>query len=273
MDVRAFFGGKKKATKVKRVIRVPISKLQEPKAGTKAGVKAIVKKMLDRKVQDKRVGFQVENRVFHNSAISAADCRPLIDQIIPIDSALGNVDQQRNGDKIALKYMRVKGILALSPTAQTSTQTLYVRVLLLAQKDIKVGAQVVAGTVDTAYLLSPDYNTGLGADQIAFSGNTENIYTPINTDKFRVYYDRVFKLCPATNATVQNEMNAVRWSYTFKKSKLPVNLTYDAGNGDWANNFAPFLAIGYAYADGIAPDTVTTKIVSHCDSQLVFEDA
>jgi len=244
-----------------------------PSRAKTEGVKEIVKKMLDRKVQDKRVGFQVENRVFHNSPISGGDCKPLIGQIVPINSAIGNVDQQRIGDKMALKYMRVRGIVALKPDAQVSTQTLLVRVLLLSQKDIKVGSTVNAGNVDAAHLLSPDYNTAPGADQISFAGNTENIYTPINTDKFRVYYDRVFKLCPATNATVQNELNHFRWSYTFKKDRLPANLTFDAGNGDWPNNFAPFLALGYAYADGTAPDLVSTKVVSHCDSQLVFEDA
>lgn len=228
---------------------------------------------MDKKVQDKRIGWAVESNVAHNSGIGPADCKPLVNTIVPIDSTIGNTDQQRLGDKIALKYMRVRGIIALNPEVQNSTQTLYVRVLLLSQKDIKVGSQIVAGNVDTAHLLSPDYATAPGSDQIAYDGQTANTFMPINTDKFRVYYDKVFKLCPATNVTVQNEMNAVRWSYTFKKDKLPTNLTYDAGNGDWANNFAPFLAIGYAYADGTAPDVVTLKIRSHCDSQLVFEDA
>lgn len=240
---------------------------------TRAGVLAIVRKMIDKKIQDKRVGLQVESNVLHNSPIGPADCRPLIPQIAPIDAALGNTDQQRLGDKIRPKSMRVRGILALSPDNQTSTQTLFVRVLLLAQKDIKVGSQVAAGSVDTTHLLSPDYNTAPGADQVAYTGSTPSTFRPVNTDKFRVYYDKVFKLCPATNATVQNEMNCVRWSHTFKKDALPASFTYDNGNGDWVNNFAPFLAIGYAYADGSAPDMIISKVVSHCDSYLTFEDA
>lgn len=265
MDVRNFFGKKSAAKKsAKKATLAP---------KTEVAVKQIVKRAIDRSIQDKRVGFQVEDRVFHNSPISAGDCVPLINQIAPLDSTVGNLDQQRQGDKIRLKNMAVRGILALKPDAQTSTQTLLVRVMLLAQKDIKVGSAVVAGTVDAAHLMAPDYNSAPGADQTNFSGNTVSVYQPINTDKFRVYYDKVFKLCPATNATVQNELNMVRWSYRFSKSKLPANLTFDAGNGDWANNFAPFLAIGYAYADGTAPDLVSTKIVSHCDSYLTFEDA
>lgn len=264
MDVRNFFGKNKKTARAAKT-GLP------PKA--KTAVKAIVKKAIDRGIQDKRVGFTVESAVTHNSGISPADCRPLIDQIGQLDSTVGNLDQQRQGDKIRLKNMLVRGILALNPQAVQTTQSLFVRVMILAQKDIKVGSQIVAGNVDTAHLMSPDYNTGIGADQQPYTGSTLSTLRPINTDKFRVYYDKVFKLSGASNVTVQNEMNCVRWSYKFTKSKLPANLTYDAGNGDWANNFAPFLAIGYAYADGTAPDTVTTKIISHCDAYLTFEDA
>jgi len=268
MDVRKFFGKKKATTTLKR--RGPRQALP-PRA--KTAVKAIVKKAIDRSIQDKRVGFAVESAVSHNSPIGPADCVPLINQIGPLDSTVGNLDQQRQGDKIRLKNMLVRGILALKPEVQTSTQSLLVRVMILSQKDIKTGSSIVAGNVDAAHLLAPDYNTGPGADQQPYTGSTASTFRPINTDKFRVYYDKVFKLCPAQNVTVQNDMNVVRWSYRFSKSKLPANLTYDAGNGDWANNFAPFLAIGYAYADGTAPDTVTTKVISHCDSYLTFEDA
>lgn len=258
----------KQKMKITKVVAVP-----KMKDTTRAGVLAIVRKMLDKKVQDKRVGFAVETNVSHNSAIGPADCRPLLGQIGPIDSAAGNNDQQRLGDKIRPKSLRVRGILALHPDNQTSTQTLLVRVLLLAQKDIKVGSTITAGNVDTSHLLSPDYNTAPGDDQIQYVGATANTFQPINTDKFRVYYDKVFKLCPTTNATVQNDMNVIRWSHTFKKDALPASFTYDAGNGDWANNFAPFLAIGYSYADGSSPDVIITKVKSHCDAYLTFEDA
>lgn len=240
---------------------------------TRAGVLAIVRKMIDKKISDKRVGFTLENAVAHNSPIGAADCIPLVGQIGPIDSAVGNNDQQRLGDKIRPKSLKVRGIIALNPVTQTSTQNLLVRVMLLQEKDIKVGARVAAGAVDTGNLLSPDYNTGLGADQVPYTGSTASTFRPVNTDKFRVYYDKVFKLCPSTNATVENSRNCVQWSYTFKKEKLPATFTFDNGNGDWVNNFAPFLAIGYAYADGTAPDLVVTKIVSTTDSYLTFEDA
>lgn len=245
-----------------------------PKTNMTRNILATVRRMMDKKIEDKRVGFKVEDNVSHNSGIGAADCLPLIDQIAPIDTTAGaNATQQRIGDRIRPKSLKVRGILALKPGQQTSVQPLFVRVLLLAQKDIKVGSRVTGGAVDAAHLLAPDYNSAPGADQQQYTGATACTFMPVNTDKFRVYYDKVFRLCPATNATVQNELSVARWSYTFKKDKLPATFTYDAGNGNWVNNFAPFIAIGYAYADGTAPDTVSTKVVSHVDSLLTFEDA
>lgn len=226
--------------------------------------------MLDKKIEDKSIGFQIENGTPHNGGITAPDCVPLVQQIVPLDAAVGDTSTQRIGDRIKPKSLRVRGVCSLAP-GQSDIKNLYVRILILAQKDVKVGSQVVAGNVDTAHLLKPGYTTTPTSAQAPFDGATHNLYEPINRDKFRVYYDKVFKLCPASNATVENTMGSFRWSYTFKD--LPSALTYDAGNGDWANNFAPFLAVGYVYADGTAPDLVSTRVINTCSSQLVFEDA
>lgn len=226
--------------------------------------------MLDRKIEDKRVGWLLENGTNHNSAIGTADCQPLVQQIVPLDSAAGDTSTQRIGDRIKPKSLRVRGVLSIA-TNQNTTQNLYVRILILAQKDLKVGSSVTAGNVDVNHLLKPALISAPGLVETSFSGETHNIYEPVNTDKFRVYYDKVHLICPASNQTVENTKGSYRWSYTFKE--LPAALTYDAGNGDWANNFAPFCCIGYAYADGTAPDVATTRLKSTYSSMFTFEDA
>lgn len=251
--------------RVTKTVTVP-----KMKDTTRAGVLAIVRKMLDRKIEDKRVGWLLENGVSHNSGIGPADCLPLVQQIVPIDSTTGDTSTQRIGDRLKPKSLRVRGIISVAPD-QGSIQNLYVRVLILAQKDIKVGSSVAAGNVDTAHLLKPAFVSAPGLVEVPFRGDTSDVFAPINTDKFRVYYDKVHKLCPATNATVENTMGSYRWSYTFKD--MPASFSYDAGNGDWANNFAPFCCVGYAYADGTAPDTVSLRIKSTYSSLLTYEDA
>lgn len=258
--------GTKQKVKVTKTVKVP-----KMRATQKAGVLAVVRRMLARNMENKLVGNQIEMNVNHNSPIGGADCRSVIPPIVAIDSASGNTSTQRMGDRIKPKSLTVKGVVSLSPDQLFATSDLYVRVIIASQKDIKLGSQVNGGSVDANRLLRPGFG-GVGNDQVAFAGNTIEVGYPINKDKFRVYYDKVFKLGGRAGAGVEAiPRYSARISYKFKQ--LPSSLTFDEGNGDWANNFAPFLAIGYAYSDGTAPDTVGTRIISNVYSKLEFEDA
>lgn len=224
-------------------------------------------------MENKAIGNIVEANVNHNSSIVAADCLPLIPQISPIDSAAGNTSTQRMGDRIKPKSLKVSGTLALRTGSFVTNQVVYVRVLLLQQKNIKSGGQVAAGGVDIAHLLRPSM-PGVGLAEQPFNGFTINLDYPVNKDLFRVYYDKKFKLGGPGGAVAnpENPSGAVRWSYTFKQGKMPAALTYDDGNGDWANNFAPFYCVGYAYADGTSPD-ITARLTTNTYSHFEYEDA
>lgn len=225
----------------------------------------VAKKVISRNAEDKVAGVPVETNVLHNSGIASADCQPLIMQIPQGVSA-----NQRLGDRIRPKTLRVRGVIGVNPEAQfTTSKEVYVRVMLLAQKDLKTGTQILASAVDAGALLRAGYG-GTG-DAITFTGITNNVLMPINTNLFRVYYDRQFKLdlCLTDPGKTTHTR---QWSYTFTKKHLPASLFFDEGNGDWPNNFAPFVAIGYAYADGTAPDIVTTNIITNTWAQLSFED-
>lgn len=228
---------------------------------------ALVKRMINKDTENKSVGYQVENAVLHNSPITSADCEPLIGEI-----AQGTDQFNRIGDVIRPKSLVVRGTLALNSSSITGgfTQTpLRVRVMILAQKDIKVGQQVLSGGVDTVHLLEPNLDVANEAD---FSGATINALFPVNKDLFRVYYDRTFTLCgPSADSHEAVTKYMASWSYRFKK--LPSTLHFDNGNGDYPNNFAPFLAIGYSYPDGSSPDTLTRRLVSTAYARLEFEDA
>lgn len=228
----------------------------------------VAKRVISRRAEDKVTGSPVEADVLHNSAIGSADCEPVIMQI-----AQGVDSSMRVGDRVTPKSLHVKGVLALNPAVESSvTQTIYARVVILAQKDIKSGAEILSGGVDAGALLRAGY--GSSGNEIQFTGVTQQLNMPINTELFRVYMDRTFKLITqSTGGNPQaNPHDSVRWSYTFTKKHLPSSFHFDEGNGNWPNNFAPFVAIGYAYADGTAPDTITTELISNVYTQLKFED-
>lgn len=265
-------GYKKTATggymKVTKKVKVP-----KMKDTTKAGVLAVVRRMIARNMENKLIGWPVELNVDHNRSITAPDCYPLIQQIAPIDSAVGNTSQQRMGDRIKPKSLRVKGVTSFTPESCNTSQNVYVRVVIAAQKSIKVGSQVAAGNVAAAQLLRPGY-TGAGNDQVPFSGSTIDLNAPINKDLFRVYYDKTFKLTTAVvsgGGVEQQPLYSHRWSYKFKQ--LPSALTFDEANGNWPNNFAPFVAMGYAFSDGTLDALTFTRLRQNVSSFLEFEDA
>jgi len=232
----------------------------------KAQTLALVKRMISKDTENKSVGFIVENAVAHNSSIGPSDCSPLVGEIPQ------GVDQfNRIGDKIKPKSLTIRGTLALNGgiTGGYTQVPLRVRVLVLAQKDIKVGAQIQSGSVDTSHLLEPNIAV---ANEVDFSGATVNALFPVNKDLFRVYYDKTFTLCgPEPEGVEAINRFTASWSYRFKQ--LPSSFAFDNGNGDWVNNFAPFLCIGYSYPDGSSPDSLTRRLISTAYARLEYEDA
>lgn len=258
-----------KGKKVKVTKTVRPAKMSDP---LKAGVLAVVRRMIDRNTEEKMAGSLVELNVDHNSPIGSADCQPIVREIRPVDTAAGNTSCQRIGDRIKPKSLKVSGVLSINPEQGTAQQgDIYARVIIASQKDIKVGQVVDGGGVDVGSLLRPALD-GVGQDQVAFTGLTQDLLHPINLNKFKVYYDKTFKFSMTKTLSQDTWDNySKRWSYTFKE--LPASFTFDEGNGNWVNNFAPFVAIGYAYSDGTAPDTLQTKLISNTYSILKFEDA
>lgn len=227
--------------------------------------------MLAKNIENKRIGNTIEYSVQHNSPIGSADCKAIVPAIPPIGAGGGvTSNSQRIGDRVKPKALVVKGVVSLQ-LATPVQRDVYVRVIIAAQKSIKVGAQVNAGNVDTDHLLRPSY-PGAGLDQAPFSGYTMDLEYQVNKDLFHVYMDKIIKLHACAEGGVESlGRYSARWSYKFKK--LPSTFTFDEGTGDWPNNFAPFHAIGYAYSDGTAPDTVATPLVNNTYSYLEFEDA
>lgn len=233
-------------------------------APTKKAVTAIVKRQIARQTENKVVGFNLEQNVIHNSSIADADVVPILGSILEGTSSL-----QRIGDRVKPKRLTVRGIVGLNPENNPNNKPMIVSVYILACKDKKTNALVQAGA-GMADLLKPNIN---GTEQVPFDGTTLRNTYPVNTEKFRVYYQKKFRIAPGTLATGTREYDFFRWGYTFKQSKMPASLTWDEATGDDCNNFAPFMVIGYSYTDGTAPDVLATRLISNTSSEFTFEDA
>lgn len=229
-------------------------------------VTKIVNKVLDRKVEDKHIIFRLDDLTGHNSAISVpGDVVPLVQQI-----AVGTGSEGRIGDRITPKSLRVDGIVSLDdPDAILQYEPLTVRIVAYRQNDVNVGS--ANANVDTSSLFR-DTQGGTGAR--GFTGIPSDLLVPLNDDKFRKLFDRQFTLYPQVTAAgaALVPMPGYQRKYSFRV-KLPKQFKFDNATGDWPNNFAPFMSIGYAYAGSRAPDTVSTVIRHTAVAHLVYEDA
>lgn len=210
--------------------------------------------------------LRVETGILHNSAIGAADCRSIIPQI-----SQGTESFERIGDRIKPKSLVVRGTITISKEQPADNRVLYVRLLLLAQKNIKSPGQVNTGNVAVNQLLRP--NVGAGNAEVAYSGQTHNIHDPINRDLFRVYMDKTVKLCPVDQTTSVETRAPTAYTFSYAFKDLPASLSFTEDNPTFPNNFAPFFALGYAYADNETPDVVQQRVCSTVSSYLTFEDA
>jgi len=256
---------KTKKGKTKNTMVIPAAAVAKQET-VKQIAKTEAKKAISRANENKQVGWQVESNTQHNSAISSADCYPLVQQI-----GTGTTATRRQGDRITPKSLVVRGVLSWNADDCNTSQNIYARIIIASQKNIKTGSAVAGGGVDAARLLKPSLDS---APETQFAGATMDLNTPINKELFRVYMDKIVKLTVSVVTGGGREampLYSARWTKVFKK--LPSSFTYDAGNGDWANNFAPFVAVGYAYSDGSSPDTTTTKLIHNVLSVLDYEDA
>lgn len=229
----------------------------------KAQVMKLMRTLISKDTENKEVGWRIDDHL-HNSPITANECYSIV-QDIPE----GTDGDTRLGDRIKPRRLVVQGDVCINPEYNPDTRVMYVRVIMASQKNWKQAGSTT-GNIDTAHLLRPaDATVG---SETNFDGTITKLRYPVNDNKFRVYYDKVFKLIPTSSASGFPLLQA---QFSFKKvfKKLPASFTFDAGAGDYPNNFAPFIAIGYCYADGSLPDTTQTRVQTRVWSKLTYEDA
>lgn len=231
---------------------------------TKAQTTALVKRILGQKSETKVVSYPVETNVNHNSAISGAD----MVRVLPATQQ-GTDDWQRIGESIRPKSLVVRGLIAADRIACTTNQVLLVRIVIAQAKEAKFYSVLatIAPTLATQFIKPNQEAAGAST---TFQGLQQDLFSPVNPDLFTVYYDKIHRLAPSAydNAKEQNEQNYFRFAV---RIPTPATLDYES-LGQFPRNFAPFFALGYAYADGQGPDVTNLKVVSNVRSILKFKD-
>lgn len=225
----------------------------------------------------KYVGNDILDSMFNSSISSGSECYP----VMPLVTQ-GDGDHQRVGDKIKGRYLYVKGYVTYDQTTVASGQSggpnhpIVARLLILSQKNIKSN-NLVQANVRVGNLL--DDRIGTDATRSFTGANSYDITAPINKDLFVVHYDKKIRLSPQGLAGAGN--SDALWTqgqkavYFKAKIKTPNTLTFDdsAFTAGTPTNFAPFMCVGWAYADGEAPpEPNVTPVHVQCQSTVYFTD-
>ena len=265
---------KKYANKARRTVRVR-SGPNDTMVNAKA-VRKIATSVMRKAAEDKFVG--TTSMTSHNSTItSASECYPMVPAITQ-----GTGDYQRIGDKIRGKYLYIKGYVQYNDTylntvgVQGYIPPTTVRVMCLSQKNVKV-ASAVSSSIDVAHLLKDNIGTGTAR---SFGGQPFDCVAPINKDLFTVHMDKKIKFNWVNHyrasGSIPTEALASgndRTKYFTCRIKCPATLTFDDGNLDFPNSFAPFVCLGAVSDDGSGPFIAGTPYRLAIQSTLYFEDS
>jgi len=239
----------------------------------KTAIAKMVKQQISKAAEDKFAGITWTN-AFNSTVGSSSECYPLVPDIAP-----GTGDNQRIGDKVKGKYLYVKGFVQWNGAFMRSSQygpPCTVRAMVLSQKNIKV-ASAVQSSVDVAHLLKDNVSTGVAR---SYGGGMFDNLAPINKDLFRVHLDKKMRLNYQTAQTVPVGGVSPEWQsgnnltkYFSCRIKVPNTLTFDDGNINVPNNFAPFFCFGAVADDNSGPFLVGTPWEVNVQSILYYEDS
>lgn len=274
------YGNRKSKKPYKRTRKASARKPRRVRSNTfEKKVKAVLAKQTENKHSYFSSGDSLT--LFNSGINSAADMM----QVLPSVS-IGTADNQRIGDELNGKTLRVKGFMRLTPKAATGTVTndpkisnVVVRLMIVSLRQI---GNYGLATNNSALL------SGLlrkGGTTTNFSGALSDIFADINSDLYVLHHNSVHYLTQdyvfvpsSTGGTYVNAPVAMDIKDSIKFFNIAVKckktMKYDVSvdGGIRPTNFAPFLIMGYSYLSGDSPDVVNTQVGMQYISEFIFED-
>jgi len=293
-------GGRRKAPGKHRARRARAKRPARPSTGL---VRAVTR-ILNKKSETKEASFFGTAGTFPQTGLYSAAAYSGQNQTITTVAGdvkvvlpyvvAGNEDWQRIGNKISPLSLRIQGTTKIS-LAQISTPLfaptdIYAVLYVLQSKQIKCYTNflnTVAGPQENLrldeLLKTEEGNT------IAFDGSVWASRLPVAEQNFTVLTKKVFRLRYAGvvgggvgAVSIANSHDYVaNWSLNIRPGKhMPKVLTYPEGGttgilpptANSPTNFAPFMVMGFYFADGSLPGPPAVRLENTYTSLLRYKD-
>jgi len=241
------------------------------KVTTKKGIKAVVNRTLNSKLETKFVSADNLSNINFNSGISSSSVE--FYSLIPsITRGTGSWQMMDN----SITPLTIKTTWHIGLSALARTQNLVVDLYLLQNKNVKTYPSL-AGT-SVAFL-----KQGQSGEVQNYNGYIQDGNQPINTALFTLL--KHYRVHLASNVGLSNadttsgnapniggSMSYRRITYIYKH-KSPLKYTPGGSGPLYPNNTAPFWCLGYSKVDGSTPDSANQNITVTTNCQMFYKDA
>lgn len=243
---------------------------------------ALVRKLIDRKTEDKFISW--ENAPGGTTTTARSIGVSSLGSVIPLirDIQNGPESYQRLGDKVRPKYLMVRGYIAINNTVPVETAA-RVRIMVVSNKSVKNASPLVApiSSLPLGALLNDNLASSAPSVAHGFRGIADDDTASINSEQFVTHSDKHYDLVQAGKTAappIQGTGAMSVYRYFKIKVKCLAALDFTDPNGDYPTNFAPFLLMGYSYPEGwgfpvLDPDPLGNQIRIYVRSTLYYEDA
>jgi len=262
-------------------------KVMTPRTATKV-IKNYVKSEIARNVENKKTlsyNLSTDNNIcIMNTSVSQPDWFLQKDWNVKLFTiSQGPSVQQRNGNSIKLKKWIIQGQIAPTISTQSSAQ---MSNTLCGHVDIYFGRLNNNGEISNSL---PNFLDN-GSTSLAPLGAQNQIFKPVNTDEYKIYWHKRYKMSPsqnqitpAGNATVlsNNGFSLVRTfkfdvcNYICKNATIKYNDNDNDANNDMIRRLALWATWTPAIGDMLpAPFTPATHFYKiNLESNAEYEDA
>lgn len=242
-------------------------------AKKKLGLRAMVKKIMNRKLETKLTTYTVGNAGIYDQNSSAL-LQSNTFQLLPV-VAQGAQDGARIGDRISVTSLKVKALLNLATTSM-SQRSLYVRVVIFSTKDYN--ADVTGGTCPSIELSNFFRNQTTTSSVTGYMYNDQLL--PINTNRLTVHFDRRYILGSNITGTTSanNYPNASPVHEGFKHIEFNIKnikrLVYDENgtNPNLPTNHDLWMAVIPNNVDSVVNTGTTNPVFLSFCSILSYKD-
>ena len=226
-------------------------------------IKNYVSRAISRNAENKKITESLGYTNFNNSISTSGDILNLMPNIVQ-----GDASYQRQGAKIRIKKMVIRGVLNWTGSATAGLQRVGVRQMIVKSKRFPNSA-IISNSAELNYLLEAS-----GGSYQSFTGtNFDSLFQPVNRKAWAVARDKKHYMYAQSTAQATDDMSHSSKFFTIDlkqaRNKI-INYEFESGT---VTNWGWFMLVGFQDLLGGAVANTNTNLSVNYSVETIYEDA